>query len=304
MPAPTMENSIQGKMPGAVIQSNNGGAPGGGMQIQVRGVTSINGNASPLYVVDGVIVDNETVNADDNAINQDRRRHDVDGSGRDRRAKHAGQRRQPHRRHQPGRHREHRGPEGRVGVGDLRIQGVGRRGHHHDEEGHERQAQVGLSASRSATSRIENTVPDPHVPDAWPAPRSGTSTTSRRQTPGASGCRGQRVHQAVYAGPQDYQTAALRQQPAVVSDEHQRERDVGPDAVLPVGAVQVRQRPDDNTGYNKQSVRSNVTENVQLRAVRDGQPELHPRLTRRGITGNDNIGISPYNVLLVSRRSS
>ena len=47
---------------------NNGGAPGGGMQIQVRGITSINANASPLYVVDGVMVNNETINAGDNAI--------------------------------------------------------------------------------------------------------------------------------------------------------------------------------------------------------------------------------------------
>ncbi len=69
VPTPTIENSIQGKIPGAVIQGNNGGAPGGGLQIQVRGVTSIYGNGSPLYVVDGVIVDNETVNADENAIN-------------------------------------------------------------------------------------------------------------------------------------------------------------------------------------------------------------------------------------------
>ena len=53
----------------APIIQNNGGAPGGGLQIQVRGVTSINGNAEPLYVVDGVIVNNETVNADQNAIN-------------------------------------------------------------------------------------------------------------------------------------------------------------------------------------------------------------------------------------------
>ena len=70
VPAPTIENSLQGKIPGAVIQSNNGGAPGGGLSIQVRGVTSINGNALPLYVVDGVIVNNETVQADENAINQ------------------------------------------------------------------------------------------------------------------------------------------------------------------------------------------------------------------------------------------
>ncbi len=69
VPAPTLENSLEGKIPGAVIESNNSGAPGGGIEIQVRGVTSIFGNTEPLYVVDGVIADNETVNADENAIN-------------------------------------------------------------------------------------------------------------------------------------------------------------------------------------------------------------------------------------------
>ena len=33
------------------------------MQIQIRGVTSINANASPLYVVDGVIVNNDVANS-------------------------------------------------------------------------------------------------------------------------------------------------------------------------------------------------------------------------------------------------
>ena len=67
-PAPTIENAIQGQVPGALIQQDNGGAPGGGMQIQIRGITSINANASPLYVIDGVIVNNETTNTGDNAI--------------------------------------------------------------------------------------------------------------------------------------------------------------------------------------------------------------------------------------------
>ncbi len=63
VPAPTIENAIQGQIPGAVIAQNNGGAPGGGMQVQIRGITSINANASPLYVVDGVMVNNETINS-------------------------------------------------------------------------------------------------------------------------------------------------------------------------------------------------------------------------------------------------
>jgi len=59
-PTPTIENALQGKIPGAVI-SQNSGAPGGGMQVQMRGTTSINANSSPLYVVDGVIVSNQAI---------------------------------------------------------------------------------------------------------------------------------------------------------------------------------------------------------------------------------------------------
>jgi TonB-linked SusC/RagA family outer membrane protein len=59
-PTPTIENALQGKIPGAVI-SQNSGAPGGGMQVQLRGTTSINANSSPLYVVDGVIVSNAVI---------------------------------------------------------------------------------------------------------------------------------------------------------------------------------------------------------------------------------------------------
>ncbi|MEP6620302.1 MAG: SusC/RagA family TonB-linked outer membrane protein [bacterium] len=59
-PTPTIENALQGKIPGAVI-STNSGAPGGGAQVQLRGVTSINGSSSPLYVVDGVLVSNSQI---------------------------------------------------------------------------------------------------------------------------------------------------------------------------------------------------------------------------------------------------
>jgi len=56
-PTPTIENALQGKIPGALITTNSG-APGGGSQVQLRGTTSINSNVSPLYVVDGVLVSN------------------------------------------------------------------------------------------------------------------------------------------------------------------------------------------------------------------------------------------------------
>ncbi len=56
----TIENSLQGKVPGAVITANSG-APGGGLQVQMRGITSIFGNSAPLYVVDGVAVSNTVI---------------------------------------------------------------------------------------------------------------------------------------------------------------------------------------------------------------------------------------------------
>jgi TonB-linked SusC/RagA family outer membrane protein len=40
----------------------NSGTPGGGMQIQIRGATSILGQGDPLYVIDGVMVSNQSIN--------------------------------------------------------------------------------------------------------------------------------------------------------------------------------------------------------------------------------------------------
>ena len=59
-PTPTIENALQGKIAGAIVRTNSG-APGGGAQVQLRGVTSIGSNSSPLYVVDGVIVSNDAI---------------------------------------------------------------------------------------------------------------------------------------------------------------------------------------------------------------------------------------------------
>ena len=66
-PTPTIENALQGKIPGAVI-STNSGAPGGGSQIQLRGVTSINASSSPLYVIDGVLANNSQINSGLNSV--------------------------------------------------------------------------------------------------------------------------------------------------------------------------------------------------------------------------------------------
>lgn len=66
-PAQTVESALQGKVPGATISANSG-APGGGMQVQLRGVTSIFASADPLFVVDGVIVSNAAIASGTNAV--------------------------------------------------------------------------------------------------------------------------------------------------------------------------------------------------------------------------------------------
>ena len=68
-PTPTLESALQGKVAGATIQANSG-APGGGMQVQFRGVSSVFASADPLYVVDGVIVSNDAIASGANAITQ------------------------------------------------------------------------------------------------------------------------------------------------------------------------------------------------------------------------------------------
>lgn len=65
--AQSIEHALQGKVAGADIQTNSG-APGGGAQVRLRGVTTISASASPLYVVDGVIISNVAIPSNQNAV--------------------------------------------------------------------------------------------------------------------------------------------------------------------------------------------------------------------------------------------
>ena len=51
--------ALQGKTPGAQI-SQNSGDPAGGMSVRLRGTSSVLSSSEPLYIVDGVIVNNAT----------------------------------------------------------------------------------------------------------------------------------------------------------------------------------------------------------------------------------------------------
>ncbi|HLS94982.1 MAG TPA: SusC/RagA family TonB-linked outer membrane protein [Sphingobacterium sp.] len=56
-----MVNALQGKVAGVQVR-NTGGAPGSGAKIQIRGVNSLDPDRdnAPLFVIDGVIMDNST----------------------------------------------------------------------------------------------------------------------------------------------------------------------------------------------------------------------------------------------------
>lgn len=56
---PNLVNALQGKAAGVQI-TNSGGSPGASSNIIIRGGTSLSGNNQPLFVVDGIPVDNTT----------------------------------------------------------------------------------------------------------------------------------------------------------------------------------------------------------------------------------------------------
>lgn len=56
----TMDGALYGKLTGVNITASSG-APGGGYALRLRGVSSINGNNQPLFIVDGVYVNNSEI---------------------------------------------------------------------------------------------------------------------------------------------------------------------------------------------------------------------------------------------------
>ncbi|EHQ28897.1 SusC/RagA family TonB-linked outer membrane protein [Mucilaginibacter paludis] len=59
-PVASFDAQLQGKAPGLQVNSNTG-TPGDGVFVRVRGTTSINASNDPLYVVDGVFLNNTSL---------------------------------------------------------------------------------------------------------------------------------------------------------------------------------------------------------------------------------------------------
>lgn len=66
---PTLDAALYGKFTGSNISANTG-APGGGISIKLRGITSLVANSQPLFIVDGVYYDNSSINPGLNSISK------------------------------------------------------------------------------------------------------------------------------------------------------------------------------------------------------------------------------------------
>ncbi|SEW49691.1 SusC/RagA family TonB-linked outer membrane protein [Chitinophaga arvensicola] len=64
---PNLVNSLNGKIAGLNI-TNSGGAPGASASIIIRGGTSLEGNNQPLFIIDGMPMDNSTGQGDNSAF--------------------------------------------------------------------------------------------------------------------------------------------------------------------------------------------------------------------------------------------
>jgi TonB-dependent starch-binding outer membrane protein SusC len=293
VPAPTIENSLEGKVPGANIEANNGGAPGGGVQIQIRGITSINGNAEPLYVVDGVIANNETINAGENAINQS-------GGGVTSTGLTAG------------------------GAPSPQDNDVNRIADLNPADIESIEILKGASASAiygskaSAGVVIITTKKGSAGKARWDISGqvghfSPSNSYPMRTFPTLASAQGWYINDETHAStpsaiasdnaliaglysPQNFQSGLFGNPQASYQTNISVSGTSGSTQYYVSGLSKYDNGTMFNTGYNKQSLRTNVTEQASsVLSVTVGGNYIHD-VTRRGITGNDNIGISPYDV--------
>ncbi len=67
----TLDGGLQGKLTGANIISNSG-APGGGISVKLRGITTVLGSSEPLYIIDGIYMDNSSFSSGTNPVSASR----------------------------------------------------------------------------------------------------------------------------------------------------------------------------------------------------------------------------------------
>lgn len=281
-PAQALDQALQGKVPGAVITQNSG-APGGGTQVQLRGVTSINASSSPLYVIDGVVVDNTAIS---NGLNS------ISGAAGGNLASNQDQ--QVNR------------------IADINPQDI-----------ETIEVLKGASAGAIYGSRGSNGVivittrrGTAGKPVVGFTQRFGTQSISNKL---GSRCFGSGQEYADWTG--DTAPAAIAADIALYDAAtvkcHDYEQELygrkdlsyetdmsirggtaaGGTTYFVAGTVRHDAGIQVNTQYNKQSLRANLTQTVGSNLTFRVNSELLHTLTERGLSGNDNNGVAPYTII-------
>ena len=274
VPTQTLDNALQGKVPGATITQNSG-APGGGIQIQLRGVSSINASFQPLYVIDGVVVDNSAIANGLTVITQSARINFP--SAQDQRVNRSAD----------------------INPNDIESIQVlkgpstssiyGNRGTNGviiitTKQGREGRTTLDIS-QRFGTAALSNKLglrcftSAQEVTDAgWTDP----GVDAAAWTAATTKCHD---YEEEFYGekPFNYQTIASL-----------RGATSGGTNYFVSGLVQHDGGLVRNDNYNKQSLRVNLGQQFGSRLNFRANSELIHSLTQRGISGNDNTGINPY----------
>lgn len=270
VPAQTIDYALQGKVPGALITQNTG-APGGGVQIQLRGVSTLNAGYQPLYVIDGVIVDNTTVGSGLNVISQASRTNFSSSQDQD----------------------TNRASD--INPNDIEniqiLKGpsassiYGSRGTNGVIIITTKQGVAGAKPSldlqqRFGTARISNKLGLRCFHSAQEVFDAGYDSTGY----GAATIKCHDYEQELYGEhPFNYQTLASLRGGTTSGTTY-----------FLSGTVQHDGGLSRNDNYNKQSLRVNLGQTFGSRLHARANIEGLHTLTARGISGNDNTGINPY----------
>ena len=280
-PTTTVEDALQGKVPGALIE-NNSGAPGGGLQLEIRGVTSIYGtNATPLYVVDGIITTNIAINSGLNALTA---AGSAAGTGA------------PGTQDQSVNRIADLNPADLEAIevmesaaasaiyGDKAAAGVVLITTKHGQAGKPK-----INASQKfGTFNLNHEVPVLHVPLSLAYTQGTAAGMSKPQIlADYNACNGFCDFQkSLYGGGElSYESDVSI---AGGSDNTQ---------YFLSGLAKYDNGIELNTGYNKQSARANVVQHFGSTITGSLNLTYAADQTRRGINGNDNLGISGYDNL-------
>jgi TonB-dependent starch-binding outer membrane protein SusC len=280
VPSPTIENDLQGKIPAAIIAQNNGGAPGGGMQVQIRGVTSIFANAYPLYIVDGVFVNNETANSGLNSISQAGGGSGPNGNG-------------------PSNEDTSPNRIADLNPDDIESIQVLKGASASAIYGSKASAGVIIITTKHGTAgkpqwNFSQRVGQFEISNEYGLRRFPTLASALAW--GAEYGYSPSFIKTYYGGPQNYQNQLFGNSQAAYESDLSVSGTSGSTQYFLSGLAKYDNGSELNTGYNKQTLRSNVTESFMNNLTATLDLNFAHSETRRGLTGNDNIGASPYTV--------